>query len=157
MLHGCWIWTVWLWCLHLVFFVFILLGVHWISRNCELMSLINFGKFSALHFFLCPILSFLSTTCDTCTYVRQFNITPHTSHTEFYFIIFFSLCFSFDSFWLVFESLILFSSTPSRLLSPFNELFKVLYFSVLECQFGSLMDFVHVFLILIKEWYDIKM
>lgn len=61
----------------------------------EIISLINFGKFSALHLFLLPILSVLSSTCNNYTYVRQFNITS----TFFKLNCFISL-FSFLSAWV---------------------------------------------------------
>lgn len=80
----------------MIFFMFILLGVHWNSWFGKFVFFTNFGKFldiisSNTSF---PILSMLSLFDSNLTYVRLFYVVPQSPEALFIFLlIFFSLFF----------------------------------------------------------------
>lgn len=79
--------------LGVVFFTFILLGVHWASWICGFVVFVKFGNFSEVFFFILPPLSFSK---SNHMYVPKLLILD-----SFFFSIFFSLiqfCIHFYSF-----------------------------------------------------------
>ena len=84
-------------CLLVNLYVFILLGIHWISWMCRLLFFNKFGKF----FFSAPFSPLLSFQYFYCVYTDMLDGFPYFSEAAFIFLhSFCSLFFSWHIFYL---------------------------------------------------------